>query len=47
MCIRTDGAYGTRSATLLALPADPAAAPVWLHADGPPDIAAFHEVSPP
>lgn len=45
MCIRTDTGYGTVSASILALPADPTAAPVWLYADGPPDEAPFLPVS--
>jgi len=41
MCIRTDGAYGTVSSSLLALPPLPTGAPVWLYAGGPPDDTAF------
>ncbi len=44
MCIRTEGGYGTVSASILAFPADPAAAPLWLYADGPPDEAPFRPV---
>ncbi len=46
MCIRSEGGYGTVSASLLALPADPAIPPLWLYADGPPDEAPFRPVSP-
>lgn len=45
MCIVTGGDYGTRSAALLALPADPTVAPVWLHAEGRPDEAPFLPVA--
>ncbi|MCB1971416.1 MAG: NRDE family protein [Geminicoccaceae bacterium] len=44
MCIRTDGAYGTVSSSLLALPADIGDPPAWLFADGPPDRAAYEPV---
>ncbi len=46
MCIRSEGGYGTVSASLLALPADPATPPLWLYADGPPDEAPFRPISP-
>ncbi len=45
MCIHTGGDYGTRSSSLLALPALPPARPVWLYADGPPDRTAFEPVA--
>lgn len=41
MCIRTDGPYGTLSASLIALPPMPSEPPVWLHAEGPPDVTEF------
>lgn len=44
MCIHTDGAYGTVSSSLIALPADSGRAPVWLFADGPPDRRPFAPV---
>jgi uncharacterized protein with NRDE domain len=44
MCIVTDGPYGTRSASLLALPADPRRRPVWRYADGRPGEAPFTAV---
>ncbi len=45
MCVRTTSGYGTVSASILALPADPAAAPLWLYADGPPDEVPFRPVA--
>ena len=38
--------FGTRSSALIALPAGPQVRdkPVWLFADGPPDITPFHPV---
>jgi uncharacterized protein with NRDE domain len=45
MCIRTEGDYGTVSASLIAVPADPSRPPVWLYADGPPDSAPFLPVA--
>jgi uncharacterized protein with NRDE domain len=44
LCIRRPDGYGTVSSSLLAIPADPGAKPVWLHADGPPDQAGFQPV---
>jgi uncharacterized protein with NRDE domain len=44
LCIRRDDGYGTVSSSLLALPADPLVPPVWLHAEGAPDRAAFQPV---
>jgi uncharacterized protein with NRDE domain len=44
MCVVTGGSYGTRSSALLALPADPAMPPVWLHAEGRPGEAAFEPI---
>jgi hypothetical protein len=45
MCIRTEGAYGTVSASLLALPPSVTEPPVWLYAAGPPDQTAFAPVA--
>lgn len=38
--------FGTVSSALIALPAHPGfgAQPLWLHAEGPPDLAPFHPV---
>jgi len=44
LLIRRPDGYGTVSSSLLAIPADPGAEPVWLHADGPPDRAEFQPV---
>ncbi len=44
MCIRTEGDYGTVSASLIAVAADPSRPPVWLYADGPPDRVPFRPV---
>ena len=44
LCIRRDDGYGTVSSSLLALPADAATKPVWLHADGAPDRTEFAAV---
>lgn len=44
MCIRTDGDYGTRSSSLIALPAMVTETPQWLYADGPPDGQDYHPV---
>ena len=44
MCIVTDGPYGTRSASLIALPRWPSEQPVWLHADGRPGEVPFRPV---
>lgn len=44
MCIRTDDAYGTVSASLIALPPSAMEAPIWLYAAGPPDGTAFSPV---
>lgn len=41
LCIVTEGAYGTVSSALLALPRHVTEAPVYLHADGRPGEAAF------
>ena len=41
MCIVTDGPYGTRSSSLLAVPRYASEPPVWLYADGPPHRARF------
>ena len=38
MCIRTNTGYGTRSSSLIALPPTTDQRPVWLYADGPPDV---------
>lgn len=43
LLIRRPDGYGTVSSSLMALPADPAIPPVWLHADGPPDRADFRQ----
>jgi uncharacterized protein with NRDE domain len=45
MCIVTDGDYGTRSSSLIAVPADPLRPPVWLYADGRPDSTPFTPVN--
>jgi uncharacterized protein with NRDE domain len=45
LCIVTDGAYGTRSSAVLALPPYPSDLPVWRHADGPPDSTGFEPVT--
>ncbi|MCB2054695.1 MAG: NRDE family protein [Geminicoccaceae bacterium] len=44
MCIRTDRDYGTVCSSLIALPAEVGAAPLWLFADGPPDTSSFERV---
>jgi uncharacterized protein with NRDE domain len=44
MYIVTDGEYGTRSSSLVALPEDPLEKPVWLFAEGAPDEADWVEV---
>ncbi|MCX8102229.1 MAG: NRDE family protein [Geminicoccaceae bacterium] len=44
LCIVTEGAYGTVSASLLALPARPERAPVFLHAEGRPGEVSFRPV---
>lgn len=44
LCIVTGGDYGTRSASLLALPESPERKPVWLYADGRPGEAVFTPV---
>ena len=41
MCIHRDDQYGTVSSSLLALPADGAMRPIWLHANGAPDRVEF------
>lgn len=46
MCIVTEGAYGTVSSTLLALPRHVTDAPVYLHADGRPDETDYVPVAP-
>ena len=46
LCIRRDDGYDTVSSSLLAIPADPGMAPVWLHAEGAPDRAEFLPVAP-
>jgi len=43
-CVHTEG-YGTRSSTLVRVPADPASLPHVLAADGPPCTAPFTDVS--
>lgn len=45
MCIVTEGEYGTRSSSLVALPADPARTPLWLYADGRPGEVPFMPVT--
>lgn len=45
MCIVTDGPYGTRSSSLIALPAEPSEAPRWLFADGRPGEATWQRVT--
>lgn len=45
MCIVTGGDYGTRSASLIALPRYAHERPVWLYADGRPGEAAFAPVA--
>lgn len=44
LCIVTEGAYGTVSASLLALPARSERAPVFLHAEGRPGEVPFRPV---
>ncbi|GBD40653.1 hypothetical protein HRbin39_00022 [bacterium HR39] len=44
MCIHTDFGYGSVSASLIALPADPLAPPRWLFAPGKPCRGAFAPV---
>lgn len=44
MCIITDGAYGTVSSSLIALPRYATERPIWLFADGRPGEAPFAEV---
>lgn len=46
LCIRRDDGYGTVSSSLLALPAEAAVRPVWLHADGAPDRTTFQALGP-
>jgi uncharacterized protein with NRDE domain len=41
MCVVTDGPYGTRSSSLIALPRFAGERAVWLHADGRPGEAPF------
>ncbi len=45
MCIRTEGAYGTVSSSLMGLPPAGGNGIVWLYAAGPPDEAAFAPVT--
>ena len=45
MCIRTEGPYGTVSASLIALPPAVTEKAVWLYADGPPDGTDFARVA--
>lgn len=45
MCIRTNGDYGTRSASMIALPPFADQQAIWLFADGPPDVVGFSDVS--
>ena len=45
MCIHTDSAYGTVSSSLIALPPLPHDPAIWRYAAGPPDKAAFTEVT--
>jgi hypothetical protein len=45
MCVVTEGPYGTRSASLLALPRYPTEPSVWLHADGRPGETAWEPVA--
>ncbi len=44
MCVVTDGPYGTRSSSLIALPRYAGERVVWLHAEGRPGEAAFEPV---
>ncbi len=44
MCVVTDGSYGTRSSSLLALPRFAGERAVWLHAEGRPGEAPFEPV---
>jgi uncharacterized protein with NRDE domain len=44
MCIPNENGYGTRSSSLIGLPADPLAMPQWLYADGPPAAVPFKPV---
>lgn len=44
MCIRTDGDYGTRSSSFVALPAAFDRRPDWRFANGPPDEFAYDAV---
>jgi hypothetical protein len=44
MCVVTEGLYGTRSASLVALPPYPTELPIWLHADGRPGEAPWQLV---
>lgn len=45
LCVVTDGPYGTVSASLLAVPAGPERATVFLHAEGRPDETPFEPVA--
>ncbi|HWL71075.1 MAG TPA: NRDE family protein [Geminicoccus sp.] len=45
LLIRRPDGYGTVSSSLVAIPADPAVPPLWLHADGPPDRVDFQPVA--
>jgi uncharacterized protein with NRDE domain len=45
MCIRTDGAYGTVSSSLVGLSPTAMEGAVWLYAAGPPDEAPFMPVA--
>jgi hypothetical protein len=44
MTIDLDGGFGTRSSSLIALPAAGVGAPVWRFAEGPPDRHPYREV---
>jgi len=45
LCVVTEGAYGTVSASLLAVPAGPERATVFLHAEGRPGETPFELVA--
>jgi uncharacterized protein with NRDE domain len=47
LCIVTDGAYRTRSSSLVALPRWSHERPIWLHAEGLPGEAPFERVEYP
>ncbi|MDZ4737630.1 MAG: NRDE family protein [Rhodospirillaceae bacterium] len=45
MTVRLDGGFGTRSSSLMALPAIGADLPVWRFSDGPPDANPYRDVT--